>query len=509
MQKQTTPARRLTLALAICAAGLALSPPASAQVTAAAGYVPPDDKPALKVGFTLFADYTYTDSPTAKNADGSDYNPNAFNVSRAYINITGQLHHLVSFRITPDITRETGAGSSLNGSYTFRLKYGFGQFNLDDWLPKGSWVRLGLQQTPVHRLRRGHLPIPVPERDHRRPRRLHDVVRPRALQPRQLPGQLRRRPRRHLQRRGVQQGRGERPEGLPGPRLGSPARGHRRREGLACDRLLEFRPRREGPEEEPMARRHDVRAPVRESRLHVHRGDEPASPRAAEVKPKDFSIWVTPRTTFGLEAAHPLRRAEAEQGPRPEAEAHDRGCRLLVRASGTASSRPSWRTTPGRSSTPSRLPGRTTSSTPFTRSSTSDRRRPVLRPASGDERNMKTTFKEILPVLFGSFAVLAVTAGGGTEGPDQRRGRDVPLPDLLEVVRRVPQAAPRRGDQLPVDRLGRRHSPAHERDRLLRRFRRADDERPARRGSGRHPSLPDGPRRCRADPTTSRASRRV
>src|SRR5664280_486546 len=29
-----------------------------------------------------------------------------------------------------------------------RLKYGFGQFNMDDWLPKGSWARLGLQQTP-------------------------------------------------------------------------------------------------------------------------------------------------------------------------------------------------------------------------------------------------------------------------------------------------------------------------------------------------------------------------
>src|ERR1035441_1743028 len=148
MQKQTTLVRRSSLAVAICAVGLALSPAALAQVTSAEGYVPPDDTPAIKVGFTLFADYTYTDSPTAKNTDGSDYNPNAFNVSRAYINITGQLHHLLSFRITPDITRETGTGSSLNGSYTFRLKYGFGQFNMDDWLPKGSWARLGLQQTP-------------------------------------------------------------------------------------------------------------------------------------------------------------------------------------------------------------------------------------------------------------------------------------------------------------------------------------------------------------------------
>jgi hypothetical protein len=148
MLKRTISARRAILAVAVGAVITALSPAAFAQVTPAEGYVPPDDTPSIKVGFTLFADYTYTDSPTAKNADGSDYNPNAFNVSRAYLNVTGQLHHLVSFRITPDITRETGAGSSLNGSYTFRLKCGFGQLNMDDWLPKGSWVRLGLQQTP-------------------------------------------------------------------------------------------------------------------------------------------------------------------------------------------------------------------------------------------------------------------------------------------------------------------------------------------------------------------------
>lgn len=148
MPKRTTFARRASFAVAVCAALLALSRSAPAQVTPAAGYVPPDDTPAIKVGFTLFADYTYTDSPPGKNADGTDFNPNSFNVSRAYINVTGQLHHLFSFRITPDITRETGAGSSLNGSLTFRLKYGYGQLNMDDWLVKGSWARFGLQQTP-------------------------------------------------------------------------------------------------------------------------------------------------------------------------------------------------------------------------------------------------------------------------------------------------------------------------------------------------------------------------
>jgi hypothetical protein len=36
----------------------------------------------------------------------------------------------------------------INGNLTFRLKYAFMQINLDDWLPKGSWVRFGIQQTP-------------------------------------------------------------------------------------------------------------------------------------------------------------------------------------------------------------------------------------------------------------------------------------------------------------------------------------------------------------------------
>jgi hypothetical protein len=148
MQKQTTLARRVSLAVAICAVGLALSPDALAQVTSAEGYVPPDDKPVVKLGFTMFTDYTYTDSPTSKNADGSEFNPNAFNLSRAYLNVTGQMHHLLAFRITTDVTRETGTGSSLNGSLTVRLKYGFAQLNLDDWTTKGSWVRFGLQQTP-------------------------------------------------------------------------------------------------------------------------------------------------------------------------------------------------------------------------------------------------------------------------------------------------------------------------------------------------------------------------
>jgi hypothetical protein len=139
--------RTLTILL-MSAACAAFSSPCAAQVTPARGYTPPDDTPAIRLGTTIFADYTVTEKPKATDVDGNEITPNAFNVGRAYINVTGNISHVIAFRVTPDITRETGAGSSLNGSLTFRLKYAYAQFNLDDWMTRGSWVRLGMQQTP-------------------------------------------------------------------------------------------------------------------------------------------------------------------------------------------------------------------------------------------------------------------------------------------------------------------------------------------------------------------------
>lgn len=108
----------------------------------------PADTPSYKVGAVIFSDYIYQSKPEVLDADKNRINPNSFNVGRAYLNVTGNLNHQIQFRITPDIVRETGSGSSINGSYTFRLKYAFAQLNLDDWTTKGSWLRLGLQQTP-------------------------------------------------------------------------------------------------------------------------------------------------------------------------------------------------------------------------------------------------------------------------------------------------------------------------------------------------------------------------
>jgi len=122
--------------------------PAGAQVTPAAGYVPPDDTPAIRVGATIFADYTVQQKPKIRDVDNNEVTFNAFTVGRAYINVTGSISHVIAFRVTPDIVRETTAGSALNGNLTFRLKYAYAQFNLDDWMNRGSWVRLGMQQTP-------------------------------------------------------------------------------------------------------------------------------------------------------------------------------------------------------------------------------------------------------------------------------------------------------------------------------------------------------------------------
>ena len=142
MRARLSPISILTV---ICAAAAA---PSFAQVAPAAAPAPSADAPSIRIGVTFFGDYTVTQKPKGIDADGHEFTPNAFNVGRTYLNVTGNISHLIAFRITPDIARETGTGSSLNGSYTFRLKYAYAQINLDDWMTKGSWVRIGMQQTP-------------------------------------------------------------------------------------------------------------------------------------------------------------------------------------------------------------------------------------------------------------------------------------------------------------------------------------------------------------------------
>ena len=132
----------MTIGLALAAGRM------QAQVVPTPETPPPDDIPRVRTGGVLFADYTRTFEPQIVDASGVHVSPSSFNVTRAYINVTGQLNHLYTFRITPDIVRETGPGSSLNGSMTLRLKFGYVQMNLDDWLWRGTYVRAGMIQTP-------------------------------------------------------------------------------------------------------------------------------------------------------------------------------------------------------------------------------------------------------------------------------------------------------------------------------------------------------------------------
>jgi hypothetical protein len=119
-----------------------------AQVTPAAGSTPPDDTPSIRVGATLFTNYSYQTEPKITDSDGNLVHRSGYDLTRAYININGNLSHIVAFRITPDITRETNAASALNGAHVFRIKYAFLQANLDDWMTRGSYARFGIQQTP-------------------------------------------------------------------------------------------------------------------------------------------------------------------------------------------------------------------------------------------------------------------------------------------------------------------------------------------------------------------------
>ena len=121
---------------------------AEAQTAAPASPPAPSDQPSIKIGTQIFADYTVQQQPKVTDADGNEVTFNTFQITRSYINVTGNITKNIAFRLTPDITRETGVGSSLNGSYTFRLKFAFMQWNLDKYLTPGSYARFGMQQNP-------------------------------------------------------------------------------------------------------------------------------------------------------------------------------------------------------------------------------------------------------------------------------------------------------------------------------------------------------------------------
>lgn len=122
----------LTLALLLCSFASATAQTQSASPAPA----PEPDYPIIRVGVLSYVQY----DAELENRQGF----NAFDLTRGYVNINGQLSKSVRFRLTPDIRRATD--SSLSGSLLFRVKYAF--LELDNVTAARSWVRLGAHQTP-------------------------------------------------------------------------------------------------------------------------------------------------------------------------------------------------------------------------------------------------------------------------------------------------------------------------------------------------------------------------
>ena len=125
----------LTASIFSALPALAQTPPPATPPPAQAPPAQPE-YPIIRIGMLSYLQY----SAEVENRDGL----NAFDVTRAYLNVNAQVASRVRFRFTPDIRRITDG--SLAGSLTVRVKYAFAQF--DTLGRTGSWARFGLHQTP-------------------------------------------------------------------------------------------------------------------------------------------------------------------------------------------------------------------------------------------------------------------------------------------------------------------------------------------------------------------------
>ncbi len=75
---------------------------ALAQAVPAAGSTPPADTPSIRVGATIYTDYTFQQSPESTDLDGNTINASSFTVTRRYIKITESPSHIVPFRMSTD-----------------------------------------------------------------------------------------------------------------------------------------------------------------------------------------------------------------------------------------------------------------------------------------------------------------------------------------------------------------------------------------------------------------------
>ena len=121
-----------------------------AQVTPAQTVTPPDDTPSIRIGAVIFTDYTVQTEPNITDVDGNSVNLSP--VQRRSCVHQRHRQHLPpsSPSGSRPTSRERRHGSPLGfGSYTSTgSSTPTSQFNLDDWMTRGSWARLGMQQTP-------------------------------------------------------------------------------------------------------------------------------------------------------------------------------------------------------------------------------------------------------------------------------------------------------------------------------------------------------------------------
>ena len=111
--------------------GALIAAPAVAQNPAAPAPSP------VTVGGVVYAQYAY--QTTALQGATDTFHTNAFDVTRAYLNVIGKFSGGITTRLTADIAHVT------NGQQTYRLKYAYAGYN-----PEGSALtyKLGLMQTP-------------------------------------------------------------------------------------------------------------------------------------------------------------------------------------------------------------------------------------------------------------------------------------------------------------------------------------------------------------------------
>jgi hypothetical protein len=139
-----------------------LSTPSSAMSPAPGAAAKADDKDKLgpiatqdfKIGVTFFGDWSdynstgygmqFMDTPTAQMGPGEN-GYNTFEVNRAYVTFLYTPNEHVALRITPDIFRDS------SGNYSFRLKYGYVDFQkiFGDGAFKNDKLTFGQTQQPL------------------------------------------------------------------------------------------------------------------------------------------------------------------------------------------------------------------------------------------------------------------------------------------------------------------------------------------------------------------------